>query len=197
MRSREQLNRIFGELESIRTINITPELVKECSPILKEQYNYRLNEVEYMIILCGAHIFYNMELNYLIERYHNLFITKLSLESLINLVNFLSEKYKDVIEKYRQLSTINSFYKNALGYEYFETNYEYIESREPNDDESKREGDKDDISVYTPVLKKSVRKNVTSDKELLKILLNKYKVLDRKAINNINDLLIHLIKNNK
>lgn len=188
MKTKEEIVYQLSGLDMFRTIHITDDLINEVKLSITG-YNSNEFEIEYLIIISSANLFLNYELEYFVTRFNRNFETKICLELFLTINDLLINKYTDLINNYRKLSVINSFYKNSVGYHVFEDNYETVEYVKTINGK--------EVVTKRLELKKSTKKHVPADKELLKQLVKKYGVLEGNTITNIEDMLVDLIKNNK
>lgn len=158
---------------------------KDITLILEDYPTVYDDEIPYIFILGQMVVFENIPPQNCTELYSYYFKSNVTIEMLKRCIDYILLNFKDLIDDYRKLNTALTFYRTAIGYTTEEYNLE-LES-----------WSKGSTKFWKLIPKKITRKSVPANLDLLKILVNEYKLLSVESIVDTKDLLLQLLTENK
>lgn len=158
---------------------------KDITSILEGYMTVYDEEIPYIFILSQMIIFENIPPQNVLELYSYFFRSNVTIEMLKRCIDYITLNFNDLIEEYRKLNTTLSFYRTAIGYVTEEYQLEL------------EQWSKSNTSYFKLVPKKITRKSIPANMDMLKILINEYKILSAEKLVDTSDLLLELLQNSK
>lgn len=179
----DKIDDIYRDIIIHEIISFKGKVKKDIDDMFDTEQCIMDYEIRFIFILSQIIIFENQPIVNVIETYTQMFKSVISQQHIIKCIKYIEKNFTDELDYYKKLNTTISFYKSALGYDTVDLSVKMVEYSVKG------------YNYQRMIVDKINKKHVQSNSDLLKILINEYKILSTEKLVDTSDLLLELLQN--